>query len=77
MRNRNCNDEPEPEPVVKKAFVPSQESNRRPFRPTEMISPIYGYNRPSVETKVVQEEEKGQEKILKYLLKEKLLLTHG
>ncbi|OOR35916.1 DNA translocase FtsK [Bacillus mycoides] len=53
--------EPEPEPVVKKAFVPSQESNRRPFRPTEMISPIYGYNRPSVETKVVQEEEKVRE----------------
>ncbi|MEK4934967.1 DNA translocase FtsK [Bacillus sp. FSL M7-1345] len=53
--------EPEPEPVVKKAFVPSQESNRRPFRPTEMISPIYGYNRPSVETKVVQEEEKERE----------------
>ncbi|WP_305926740.1 DNA translocase FtsK [Bacillus mycoides] len=53
--------EPEPEPVVKKAFVPSQESNRRPFRPTEMISPIYGYNRPSVETKVVQEEEKIRE----------------
>ncbi|QWG60810.1 DNA translocase FtsK [Bacillus mycoides] len=52
--------EPEPEPVVKKAFVPS-ESNRRPFRPTEMISPIYGYNRPSVETKVVQEEEKVRE----------------
>ncbi|OOR21377.1 DNA translocase FtsK [Bacillus mycoides] len=51
----------EPEPVVKKAFVPSQESNRRPFRPTEMISPIYGYNRPSVETKVVQEEEKVRE----------------
>ncbi|QWU47260.1 DNA translocase FtsK [Bacillus sp. NP247] len=53
--------EPELEPVVKKAFVPSQESNRRPFRPTEMISPIYGYNRPSVETKVVQEEEKERE----------------
>ncbi|RWS41270.1 DNA translocase FtsK, partial [Bacillus mycoides] len=53
--------EPEPEHVVKKAFVPSQESNRRPFRPTEMISPIYGYNRPSVETKVVQEEEKERE----------------
>ncbi|WP_219375584.1 DNA translocase FtsK [Bacillus mycoides] len=53
--------EPEPEPIVKKAFVPSQESNRRPFRPTEMISPIYGYNRPSVETKVVQEEEKERE----------------
>ncbi|MBJ8050758.1 DNA translocase FtsK [Bacillus cereus] len=53
--------EPEPEPVVKKAFVPSQENNRRPFRPTEMISPIYGYNRPSVETKVVQEEEKERD----------------
>ncbi|MGE7900993.1 DNA translocase FtsK [Bacillus paramycoides] len=49
------------EPVVKKASVPSQESNRRPFRPTEMISPIYGYNRPSVETKVVQAEEEERE----------------
>ncbi|WP_242273222.1 DNA translocase FtsK [Bacillus cereus group sp. BfR-BA-01310] len=49
------------EPVVKRASVPSQESNRRPFRPTEMISPIYGYNRPSVETKVVQAEEEERE----------------
>ncbi|MED1491237.1 DNA translocase FtsK [Bacillus paramycoides] len=53
--------EQEREPVVKRASVPSQESNRRPFRPTEMISPIYGYNRPSVETKVVQEEEEERE----------------
>ncbi|MEJ9113145.1 DNA translocase FtsK [Bacillus paramobilis] len=54
--------EPEREPVVKKASVPTQESNRRPFRPTEMISPIYGYNRPSVEKKVEkQEEEKERE----------------
>ncbi|PFM34914.1 cell division protein FtsK, partial [Bacillus cereus] len=53
--------EQEQEPIVKKASVPSQESNRRPFRPTEMISPIYGYNRPSVEKKVVQEEEKERE----------------
>ncbi|MGD6890630.1 DNA translocase FtsK [Bacillus mobilis] len=54
--------EPEKEPVVKKASAPSQESNRRPFRPTEMISPIYGYNRPSVEKKVEkQEEEKERE----------------
>ncbi|MGR5987221.1 DNA translocase FtsK [Bacillus sanguinis] len=52
--------EPEREPVVKKAPVPSQESNRRPFRPTEMISPIYGYNRPSVEKKVVQQEEEKE-----------------
>ncbi|MGQ7772213.1 DNA translocase FtsK [Bacillus sp. WC2507] len=52
--------EPEQEPVVKKAPVPSQESNRRPFRPTEMISPIYGYNRPSVEKKVVQQEEEKE-----------------
>ena len=43
--------EPEREPVIKKATAPTQESNRRPFRPTEMISPIYGYNRPSVEKK--------------------------
>ncbi|MED0987653.1 DNA translocase FtsK [Bacillus paramycoides] len=53
--------EQEREPVVKRASVPSQESNRRPFRPTEMISPIYGYNRPSVETKVVQAEEEERE----------------
>ncbi|MDH4423649.1 DNA translocase FtsK [Bacillus cereus] len=54
--------EPVQEPIVKKASVPSQESNRRPFRPTEMISPIYGYNRPSVEKKVEkQEEEKERE----------------
>ncbi|MCP9281545.1 DNA translocase FtsK [Bacillus wiedmannii] len=54
--------EPERELVVKKASAPSQESNRRPFRPTEMISPIYGYNRPSVEKKVEkQEEEKERE----------------
>ncbi|MFN6588330.1 DNA translocase FtsK [Bacillus sp. TD10] len=51
--------EPEREPVVKKASAPTQESNRRPFRPTEMISPIYGYNRPSVEKK---EEKQGEEK---------------
>ncbi|PEV98311.1 cell division protein FtsK, partial [Bacillus cereus] len=54
--------EPEREPIVKKASVPAQESSRRPFRPTEMISPIYGYNRPSVEKKVEkQEEEKERE----------------
>ncbi|MEI3891591.1 MULTISPECIES: DNA translocase FtsK [Bacillus] len=49
--------EPERESVVKKAPVSSQESNRRPFRPTEMISPIYGYNRPSVEKKEEKQEE--------------------
>ncbi|EJR17674.1 hypothetical protein IIA_04415, partial [Bacillus cereus VD014] len=49
--------EPVRESVVKKASVPSQESNRRPFRPTEMISPIYGYNRPSVEKKKEKQEE--------------------
>ncbi|WP_439021396.1 DNA translocase FtsK [Bacillus thuringiensis] len=49
--------ESEREPVVKKASVSSQESNRRPFRPTEMISPIYGYNRPSVEKKEEKQEE--------------------
>ncbi|PFZ52256.1 DNA translocase FtsK [Bacillus wiedmannii] len=52
--------EPEREPVVKKASAPSQESNRRPFRPTEIISPIYGYNRPSVEKKVEKQEEKKE-----------------
>ncbi|MEE6184204.1 DNA translocase FtsK [Bacillus pretiosus] len=52
--------EPEREPVVKKASAPAQESNRRPFRPTEMISPIYGYNRPSVEKKVEKQEEKKE-----------------
>ncbi|KAB7640951.1 DNA translocase FtsK [Bacillus sp. B3-WWTP-C-10-D-3] len=49
--------EPEREPVVKKASTLAQESNRRPFRPTEMISPIYGYNRPSVEKKEEKQEE--------------------
>ncbi|OKA31768.1 DNA translocase FtsK [Bacillus cereus] len=49
--------EPEREPVVKKVSAPAQESNRRPFRPTEMISPIYGYNRPSVEKKEEKQEE--------------------
>ncbi|HEB4953864.1 TPA: DNA translocase FtsK [Bacillus cereus] len=49
--------EPNREPVVKKASTPAQESNRRPFRPTEMISPIYGYNRPSVEKKEEKQEE--------------------
>ncbi|MDM5038112.1 MULTISPECIES: DNA translocase FtsK [Bacillus] len=49
--------EPVRESVVKKASALSQESNRRPFRPTEMISPIYGYNRPSVEKKVEKQEE--------------------
>ncbi|MED2796410.1 DNA translocase FtsK [Bacillus thuringiensis] len=49
--------EPVREAVVKKVSAPSQESNRRPFRPTEMISPIYGYNRPSVEKKVEKQEE--------------------
>ncbi|MBJ8124606.1 DNA translocase FtsK [Bacillus cereus] len=49
--------EPVRESVVKKVSAPSQESNRRPFRPTEMISPIYGYNRPSVEKKVEKQEE--------------------
>jgi len=52
--------EPQREPVVKKASVPSQENNRRPFRPTEMISPIYGYNRPSVEKKVEKQEEEQE-----------------
>ncbi|MDY7960088.1 DNA translocase FtsK [Bacillus thuringiensis] len=49
--------EPVRESVVKKVSAPSQESNRRPFRPTEMISPIYGYNRPSVEKKEEKQEE--------------------
>ncbi|HDR8068270.1 TPA: DNA translocase FtsK [Bacillus cereus] len=49
--------EPVRESVVKNASAPSQESNRRPFRPTEMISPIYGYNRPSVEKKEEKQEE--------------------
>ncbi|PEQ09269.1 DNA translocase FtsK [Bacillus toyonensis] len=54
--------EPDPEPVVKKISLSPQESSRRPFRPTEMISPIYGYNRPSVEKKEEkQEEEKERE----------------
>ncbi|MEN1937632.1 DNA translocase FtsK [Paenibacillus sp. 102] len=51
----------EPEPFVPKKSVPAQESNRRPFRPTEMISPIFGYKRPSAEQQKVKVEEKGQE----------------
>ncbi|EMA6342605.1 DNA translocase FtsK [Bacillus cytotoxicus] len=50
-----------PEPFVQPTSVPVQENNRRPFRPTEIISPIYGHHRPSVEKKVVQEEEKERE----------------
>ncbi|WP_242161522.1 DNA translocase FtsK [Bacillus cereus group sp. BfR-BA-01522] len=50
-----------PEPFVQPTSVPAQENNRRPFRPTEIISPIYGYHRPSVEKKIVQEEEKERE----------------
>ncbi|WP_439740826.1 DNA translocase FtsK [Bacillus pseudomycoides] len=51
----------EPEPIVPKKSVPIQESHRRPFRPTEMISPIFGYKRPSREKQEVKTEEKGQE----------------
>ncbi|CAI8735202.1 DNA segregation ATPase FtsK/SpoIIIE, S-DNA-T family [Bacillus sp. IT-79MI2] len=51
----------EPEPIVPKKSVPVQESRRRPFRPTEMISPIFGYKRPSREKQEVKTEEKGQE----------------
>ncbi|MDM5190360.1 DNA translocase FtsK [Bacillus sp. DX4.1] len=53
--------EPVVEHVVKKTSIPVQESSRRPFRPTEMISPIFGYNRPSVENQEVQVEEKETE----------------
>ncbi|RFT68079.1 DNA translocase FtsK [Bacillus clarus] len=52
---------PDPEPIVKKTSVPVQESNRRPFRPTEMISPIFGYNRPSAKQQVVKKEEQERE----------------
>ncbi|PFW68321.1 DNA translocase FtsK [Bacillus pseudomycoides] len=51
----------EPEPIVPKKSVPIQESHRRPFRPTEMVSPIFGYKRPSREKQEVETEEKGQE----------------
>ncbi|PHE38334.1 cell division protein FtsK [Bacillus pseudomycoides] len=51
----------EPEPILPKKSVPVQESHRRPFRPTEMISPIFGYKRPSREKQEVKTEEKGQE----------------
>ncbi len=33
------------------------ESNRRPFRPTETISPIFGYNRPSQEELVYRKQQ--------------------
>ncbi|WIY60665.1 DNA translocase FtsK [Bacillus arachidis] len=51
----------EPKPFIPKKSVPTQESNRRPFRPTEMISPIFGYKRPSIEKEEVKTEEKRQE----------------
>ncbi|MCI0763823.1 DNA translocase FtsK [Bacillus sp. TL12] len=51
----------EPEPFIQKKSVPTQEGNRRPFRPTEMISPIFGYKRPSMEKEEVKTEEKKQE----------------
>jgi len=51
----------EPKPFIPKKSVPTQESNRRPFRPTEMISPIFGYKRPSMEKEEVKTEEKRQE----------------
>ncbi|MGI0535224.1 DNA translocase FtsK, partial [Bacillus pfraonensis] len=50
-----------PEPFIQKKSVPTQEGNRRPFRPTEMISPIFGYKRPSMEKEEVKTEEKKQE----------------
>ena len=53
--------EVEPEPFIQKKSVPIQESNRRPFRPTEMISPIFGYKRPSMEKEEIKAEEKRQE----------------
>ncbi|WP_410984107.1 DNA translocase FtsK [Bacillus cereus] len=51
----------EPEPFIQKKSIPTQEGNRRPFRPTEMISPIFGYKRPSMEKEEVKTEEKKQE----------------
>ncbi|PEY42445.1 cell division protein FtsK [Bacillus cereus] len=50
----------EPEPFIPKKSVSTQESHRRPFRPTEMISPIFGYKRPSMEKEEVKTEEKRQ-----------------
>ncbi|WP_243524859.1 DNA translocase FtsK [Bacillus pseudomycoides] len=50
----------EPEPFIPQKSVLTQESNRRPFRPTEMVSPIFGYKRPSMKKEEVKTEEKRQ-----------------
>jgi len=48
------------EPSTEKVrHTPKVESNRRPFRPSEMVSPIFGYNRP--ETKKKENEESKQQ----------------
>lgn len=65
-----------PEPFVQPTSVPAQENNRRPFRPTEIISPIYGYHRPSVEKRLYKRKKK-REKTLKYLLRGNQLLMLG
>ncbi|MEH7464807.1 hypothetical protein V7166_22995, partial [Bacillus thuringiensis] len=36
------------------------ESNRRPFRPTEIVSPIFGYNRPEARQKENEESKQQQ-----------------
>ncbi|ENQ3079126.1 DNA translocase FtsK [Bacillus cereus] len=49
------------EPSTEKVRPTSKvESNRRPFRPTEMVSPIFGYNRPEARQKENEESKQQQ-----------------
>ena len=61
MKSRKCNTN-RARACHKESNCTCAKSNRRPFRPTEMISPIYGYNRPSVEKRKKKNKEvKGKE----------------
>ncbi|PEA53224.1 cell division protein FtsK [Bacillus pseudomycoides] len=51
------------EPSVEEVRPTSKvESNRRPFRPTEMVSPIFGYNRPEARQKENEESKQQQQR---------------
>ncbi|MCM3734386.1 DNA translocase FtsK [Bacillus cytotoxicus] len=43
--------------------TPKVESKRRPFRPTEIVSPIFGYNRPEARKKENEESKQQREDI--------------
>ncbi|WP_413788865.1 hypothetical protein [Bacillus bruguierae] len=50
------------EPSIEKVKSTSRdESNRRPFRPSEMVSPIFGYNRPEPRQKANEESNQQQQ----------------